>query len=106
MGIHVADHRRQGIAHHPGIRVQKQKIAATTTGQPLVVGDRVSHVVLVGDENSARELGADHVWAAICAAVVHDNDLSSQLRFGCAVWGFRSKSSRLAILRRTSNLEH
>jgi hypothetical protein len=73
--FHVTNHRRQCIAHHPGIRVQKQEIATTTEGQSLVVGSGISHVIIVGDQDYLGELGTDEIGAAIRAAIVHDNDL-------------------------------
>ncbi len=41
VGIHVAHHRCEGIAHHFGIRVQEQEISAPSEGQALGKGQKL-----------------------------------------------------------------
>ena len=77
MGIHVGYHSWQRVAHDLGVRVEEQDVAPLAGSDALVVPAGVAQVHFAGDEVYLGEFAADHLHAAVCGGVVHDDDLKS-----------------------------
>jgi hypothetical protein len=79
MLVSEGDQLRHGIVHDLGVWVQQQDVATCCDGDALVIGSGEATIVLVGDEADVGEILAHHIHTAVLGAVVHDDDLKSEV---------------------------